>query len=70
MSFQSSGEGHVLVIGAAGTDIIGRAAASLHSGTSNPGQVRMCYGGVARNVAENLVRLGTETLLITAVGDD
>lgn len=70
MSFQPSREGHVLVIGAAGTDIIGRAAASLHSGTSNPGQVRMCYGGVARNVAENLVRLGTETILITAVGDD
>ena len=70
MSSQPSSEGHVLVIGAAGTDIIGRAAASLHGGTSNPGQVRMCYGGVARNIAENLVRLGTETILITSVGDD
>ncbi len=70
MSSVQSREGHVLVIGAAGTDIIGRASASLQSGTSNPGQVRMCYGGVARNIAENLVRLGTETILITAVGDD
>lgn len=70
MSSPPSGEGHVLVIGAAGTDIIGRASASLQIGTSNPGQVRMCYGGVARNIAENLVRLGTETTLITAVGDD
>jgi len=59
-----------LVIGAAGTDIIGRAASALHAGTSNPGKVRTCYGGVARNIAENLARLGTETALITAVGDD
>jgi pseudouridine kinase len=65
-----SREGHVLVIGAAVTDIIGRATSTLHSATSNPGQVRTCYGGVARNVAENLVRLGMETALITAVGDD
>jgi pseudouridine kinase len=30
----------------------------------------MSDGGVARNVAENLARLGTDTVLITAVGDD
>jgi pseudouridine kinase len=70
LSSLPSSEGHVLVIGAAGTDIIGRAAAPLHSGTSNPGEVRTCFGGVARNIAENLVHLGTETVLITAVGDD
>lgn len=70
MSSLPSKEGHVLVIGAAGTDIIGRASSSLHSGTSNPGRVRTCYGGVARNIAENLARLGTETVLLTAVGDD
>lgn len=60
----------MLVIGAAGTDIIGRADTTLHTSTSNPGQVRMCHGGVARNIAENLTRLGTETILISAVGDD
>lgn len=63
-------EGHVLVIGAAGTDIIGRAETTLHESTSNPGRVRMCHGGVARNIAENLARLGTETVLISAVGND
>lgn len=62
--------GRVLVIGSAGLDLIGRPLASLQLATSNPGRLRMSYGGVARNVAENLARLGTETALITAVGDD
>jgi pseudouridine kinase len=62
--------GHVLVIGSAGTDIVGRAAADLQSGTSNPGLLRVSYGGTARNVAENLARLGADVVLITAIGDD
>jgi pseudouridine kinase len=63
-------DGPVLVIGAAGVDIVGRAVADLLPETSNPGRVRISHGGVARNVAENLAHLGTETLLMTAVGDD
>jgi pseudouridine kinase len=39
-------------------------------GTSNPGQLRLSPGGVARNVAENLARLGLDVILITAVGED
>ncbi len=39
-------------------------------GTLNPGEIRWGWGGVARNMAENLARLGTEVQLITAVGDD
>ncbi len=70
MQVPSPREGAVLVIGAAGTDIVGRATAPLQTGTSNPGRVRVSHGGVARNIAENLARLGTETVLITAVGDD
>lgn len=60
----------VLVIGAAGVDIVGRATDRLNTETSNPGQLRISHGGVARNVAENLVHLGTDTILMTAVGDD
>lgn len=62
--------GYVLVIGSAGLDIVGRATADLQIGTSNPSNLRMSFGGVARNVAENLARLGTNVALITAVGDD
>ncbi|NIS82667.1 MAG: ribokinase [Anaerolineales bacterium] len=62
--------GHVLVIGSAGMDIVGRAASDLQPGTSNPGFLRVSYGGTARNVAENIARLGADVVLITAVGDD
>ena len=37
---------------------------------SNPGRVRTSAGGVGRNIAENLARLGTDTRLLTAVGND
>ncbi len=37
---------------------------------SNPGQIACAPGGVARNVAENLARLGHDTRLVSAVGDD
>lgn len=70
MSESAEPQGPVVVIGASGMDLIGRLAGPLSIGTSNPGRLRMSPGGVARNVAENLARLGMETELITAVGDD
>jgi len=63
-------EGPVVVIGAAGLDLVGRAEEPLRPGTSNPARVRMSNGGVARNVAENLASLGMPTILLTAIGDD
>jgi pseudouridine kinase len=39
-------------------------------GTSNPAEGSRSFGGVARNVAENLARLGVATSLITILGDD
>ncbi len=60
----------VLVIGAAGMDVVGRLDGDLHAGTSNPARIRTSYGGVARNVAENLARLGQPVSLITVVGED
>lgn len=62
--------GHVLVIGAATLDVKGRPEQELARGSSTPGQIRSSLGGVARNIAENLVRLDVETVLLTAVGDD
>lgn len=66
----SSREGPVVVIGSTGVDLIGRAASPLQVRTSNPGSLRLSNGGVARNIAENLARLGAEAVLISAVGDD
>lgn len=68
--FSQSPEAPVLVIGGAGVDIVGRLKTELRSGTSNPGQIRSSFGGVARNVAENLARLGQPVRLITVVGED
>lgn len=59
-----------LVIGSAGLDIVGCLREELHPGTSNPAYIRRSFGGVARNVAENLARLGQPVRLITAVGED
>ena len=39
-------------------------------GTSNPGSVFTDDGGVARNVAVNLMRLGREVVLCSRVGND
>lgn len=63
-------QSYVLVVGAAGIDSKGRARVALTLGTSTPGSVRVSVGGVARNIADNLSRLGTETVLLSAVGKD
>jgi pseudouridine kinase len=65
-----SPEQPVLVIGAANVDIVGKLKEELHLDTSNASQIRTSFGGVARNVAENLARLGQPVCLLTAVGDD
>jgi len=61
---------HILVIGATLLDMKGKPLAGLEPGTSNPSAIRFTRGGTARNVAENLARLGADVVLISAVGDD
>jgi sugar/nucleoside kinase (ribokinase family) len=60
----------VVVIGGANMDVKGRAAERHQQGTSNPGTVTVSPGGVGRNIAENLARLGIDAALITALGHD
>ncbi len=60
----------VLVIGTATLDVVGRPASLPEPGTSNPAKVTTSYGGVARNIAETLARLGQPVRLISAVGND
>jgi pseudouridine kinase len=60
----------VLVIGAAGLDMVGRLRGDPEEGTSTPASIRFAFGGVARNVAENLARLSQPCTLLSAVGDD
>lgn len=60
----------IVVIGAILLDTKGKPDAGLQPNTSNPARVRVTSGGTARNVAENLGRLGADVLLLSAVGDD
>jgi pseudouridine kinase len=60
----------VVVIGGANVDLKARSAAPVLPATSNPGTATLTPGGVGRNVAENLARLGTPTTLVCAVGSD
>ena len=60
----------IVCIGGANIDRKMRTTSPLQMGTSNPVRVQETFGGVARNVAENLARLGAPTQLLTAVGQD
>jgi pseudouridine kinase len=61
---------YAVVIGAANIDIGGTPYKPLIPGDSNPGVIKMSYGGVGRNIAHNLALLGISVELITAIGDD
>lgn len=61
---------YVAVCGGMNMDIFGRPSAPLVACDSNPGQVRISFGGVGRNIAHNLSLLGTDVKLITAFGED
>ena len=65
------GEGdYVAVVGAVNVDIGGTPDSTLVPADSNPGRVTVTLGGVGRNIAENLCRLGKRVLMVTAVGED
>ncbi len=70
LDFTRNPTGPVLVLGAAGIDWVGRFKGELRMETSNPAQIRTSFGGVARNVAENLARYGQSVVLLSAVGAD
>jgi pseudouridine kinase len=60
----------VVCIGGANIDRKLRTLGPVQMGTSNPVSQHEAFGGVARNIAENLARLGMPTRLLCAVGDD
>ena len=60
----------VACIGAAHIDRKAIAAGPVVPGSSNPVSMRVGMGGVARNVAENLARLGLPVTMVSRVGAD
>ena len=62
---------HILVIGGANRDITARANQEMIPlAESHIGQVSQTAGGVGRNIAETLARLGQKVTLLSAFGDD
>jgi pseudouridine kinase len=51
-------------------DIKAKTLAAHVLATSNPAEIITKPGGVARNIAHNLARLGVETTLLTVLGND
>ena len=60
----------VVVVGGVNMDIKAHSRGAVQLRTSNPGTARTSPGGVGRNIAENLARLGSPTHLVAAIGRD
>ncbi len=61
---------NVLVIGGANVDVKAKTTAAHIPRTSNPGLVTIKAGGVGRNIAHNLARLGADVSLLSVIGQD
>lgn len=61
---------YAVVVGGSNMDVAASSDAPFIPADSNIGKIRCAPGGVARNVAENLARLGQRTHLISVIGDD
>lgn len=57
----------IVVVGACNIDIIGKSNREFEYQTSNIGQVSVKVGGVGRNIAENLGKLGADVDIITII---
>lgn len=60
----------VAACGGANCDISIKIAKDIVLRDSNPGQIKISAGGVARNVAESLTNLGVSCVLLSAIGQD
>lgn len=63
-------EKYIVVVGGVNMDVSGTSYKRMRAHDSNPGRVTLSPGGVGRNIAENLCRLGWPVKMITAMGAD
>ena len=61
---------YALVFGVSVFDICGFTDRNYRCNDSNPGKVKTSFGGVCRNIAECMARVGVNTKFISILGDD
>ncbi|KAK2842501.1 hypothetical protein Q5P01_012701 [Channa striata] len=67
----SDSDSDIVVIGGINVDFIAKGKTkTLRFGQTNPGSVCQSFGGVGRNIADSLSRLGHKPLFISATGAD
>ena len=60
----------IIIIGGINIDIECAPFEQLKRKDSNPGLISTAYGGVGRNITENLARLGGDVALVSVIGED
>ncbi len=60
----------ISIIGGSNVDYIAKANCEFKLKDSNTGSLNVSFGGVGRNIAENLTRLGNSVNFFTALGND
>lgn len=65
-----SREDKICIIGGSSIDVWGLTDNNLTNGVANEGSVRISVGGVGRNIAENIRKLGMQPEFITAISND
>jgi len=66
----SNSDSYVVVLGTTLMDIIGFTFRDYKIKDSNPGQIKISFGGVCTSIAENMARIGINTKYISILGDD
>lgn len=61
---------YILVFGASLVDIFGFCSKKYNPCDSIPGNIKISFGGVSRNIAENMARVGINVKFISILGDD
>lgn len=61
---------YVLVFGASVVDMFGFCKTAYRSHDSIPGKIKISFGGVSRNIAENMARIGVNTRFVSILGND
>ncbi len=59
-----------IVVGGCNVDIFGKSSKAIIPADSNIGKIGIFAGGVGRNIAENIARLGESTQMLSALGND